>query len=263
MGIRINPPLGSTFEQTTPEVVCWEALRPRGKALRQARRIYEACLPEEERIPWRWIKEGLSEERVWDGERWSCHLLLAGRRRFGEGKRRVVGFAYGAYVPGFGGYGGYLGVDPHYRGQGLGMRLWRLLIQRLQLDAACAGVPLPFVVWESRPPAKDAEASEQAIWRSRLRLWAKVGALRIGGVRFLMPNLMDPRRSPVGVQLFLKPVDLPPAAFDATVLRSVVSGLHRLIYELPDDDRLATATLPATVQPALENFSTRAGVPAN
>jgi GNAT superfamily N-acetyltransferase len=230
--------------------------------LRQARRIYKTCLPEEERVPWRWIKEGLAGERVWHPDRWSCHLLLAGLRRPGEEKRRVIGFAYGAHVPGFGGYGGYLGVDPRYRGRGVGARLWRLLIQRLQLDAACAGVPLPFVVWESRPPAQEAAEEEHTVWRSRLRLWAQVGAWRVGGVRFLTPNFADRHGPPVPLQLFLKPVDLPPAAFDATALRSVVAGLHRFVYELPSDDDLAITTLPTDARPTLQALVVRERGPA-
>jgi GNAT superfamily N-acetyltransferase len=252
MAVRTTDlPLRSMLRTATPEVICWEALQPRGKALRQARRIYESCLPEEERIPWRWIKEGLARERVWPEDRWSCHLLLAGLRRPGEEKRRVIGFAYGAHVPGFGGYGGYLGVDPRYRGRGVGTRLWRLLIQRLQLDAACAGVPLPFVIWESRPPEKP---EEQAVWQSRLRVWGQLGAWQIEGVHFLTPNFADRDGEPVSLQLFLKPVDMPAAAFDATTLRSVVTGLHRFVYELPRDDDLATATLSPATRPRLQSL---------
>ncbi len=57
------------------------------------------------------------------------------------------------YIPGYGGYGAYLAVDPRQRGRGIGTRLWQLLVHRLHFDATCAGVPLPFVVWESRPPS--------------------------------------------------------------------------------------------------------------
>lgn len=248
--------LRSTLRPTHSEVICWEALQTRGKPLRQARRIYKSCLSEEERIPWSWIKEGLSGERVWHPDRWSCHLLLAGLSRPGK-ERRVIGFSYGALVPGFGGYGGYLGVDPQCRGRGIGSRLWRLLVQRLQLDAACAGVSLPFVIWESRPPAKDASEEEQAVWRSRLRLWSQVGAWRIGGVHFLTPNFADDQGPPVPLQLFLKPVDMPAAAFDSATLRSVVLGLHRFVYDLPGDDPLVSASLLPTSRPTLQPLAMR------
>lgn len=245
-------PQRATLTPPAPEVVCWEAIHPHGRALRRARRIYKACLPDDERIPWSWLKEGLDRERVWHPERWSCHLLLAGLRRLGEKERRVMGFAYGALVPGFGGYGGYLAVDPRFRGRGVGARLWRLLIQRLQLDAACAGVPLPFVLWESRAPAADAGPHDQAVWRSRLGLWARVGAYRIGGVHFLTPNFADDQGPPVALQLFLKPVDLPLAAFDAGLLRSLVSALHQNVYNLDRDDPLSAASLPRSLQPMLQ-----------
>jgi hypothetical protein len=226
------------------EVVCWEALHAKEPAVRQARRLYKASLPAEERIPWRWIKDGLG--RSWDGRDsdWRCHLLLAELRRRRSAKQRVVGFAYGAYVPGYGGYGAYLGVTERCRGRGVGTRLWRLLKQRLQLDAACAGVPLPFLIWESRPPAPGASVAEETVWRARLRLWARVGAWLVQGVKFLTPNFADPDGCPVAEQLFLMPLEAPASAFDSATLHDVVAGLHRHVYGHSARDPLVGATLP-------------------
>jgi hypothetical protein len=184
-------------------------------------------------------------------DQWSCHLFLAGQRKRNREERCVIGFAHGAYIPNFGGYGGYLGVADHCRGNGVGGRLWRLLIQRLQLDAACAGVSLPFVIWESRLPASGASAKEHANWRSRLRLWERVGAWQVHGVNFLTPNFAVPDGPPVAEQLFLVPVDLPAAAFDTAALRTVVAGLHHFVYGHAEGHSLVTATLPRDCRPRL------------
>jgi hypothetical protein len=155
-------------------------------------------------------------------------------------------------VPGFGGYGAYLGVSDRFRGKGVGTRLWRLLIQRLQLDAACAGVGLPFVIWESRLPGPEASRVERAIGRSRLRLWERLGAWQVQGVTFLTPNFADPAGPPVPEQLFLVPVDVPAAAFDSNTLRKVVVRLHSRIYGMAERDPLARATLPSDCRPNLQ-----------
>ena len=56
------------------------------------------------------------------------------------------------------------------------------------------------------------------------------------GLRFLSPNCADPNGPPVPLELFLKPVDVPAAAFDAAALRLMVAGLHRYVYGLVGED---------------------------
>ena len=92
---------------------------------------------------------------AWRPGRWCPHLLLAAARKKGRSKAPVVGFAYGFHLPDYGGCAAYLGIDPGYRNGGVATRLMRLLLRLLQVDAACEGVPLPFVILESRAPAPD------------------------------------------------------------------------------------------------------------
>jgi hypothetical protein len=247
---RLTPVAGLASLPRASDVLYWEALAPRGKALRQARRLYKRLLMPEERIPWRWIRKGLGCEPTQQPDGRNCHLLLAGRGA--PDTRRVVGMAYGAYLPSYGGYGAYLAVDERQRGRGIGTRLWQLLVKRFQLDAACAGLPLPFVVWESRPPAQNAVAAERSMWRSRLRIWARLGAWRIAGVKVLTPNFGDPAGPPVVEQLFLLPVDTPAVAFDSNALRRVVSGLLRCVYHQAPGTSLYDSTLRLGSRPVLE-----------
>ncbi|MBL8797252.1 MAG: GNAT family N-acetyltransferase [Planctomycetia bacterium] len=236
MSVRpFETPLGASGVRP-PEVVCWEALDPKSDEVRQARTLYKQCLAADERIPWRWIKQSLAGRLNWRWDEWTCHLLLAGLRQ--RSARPVLGFTYGAHIPDFGGYLSYIAVDPRQRGRGLAARLLRLLVQLLRVDAECAGVPLPFVIWESRQPAPNASLADHAIWRARLRLFGQVGAYHIEGLEFLAPNFAEQDGPPVPLQLFLLPVDAPLAAFDEDTLLRVASGLHRRVYGVKESSWL-------------------------
>src|SRR5206468_8632832 len=146
-------------------------LDPGDPALDEARRLYETTLDPAERIPWAWVAQAVAARQSWRPGEWSPHLLLAARRAGRVAAPRPLGFAYGAHVPGYGGYACYLGVDTQHRGRGAGTRLLRQLIKVFQVDAACEGSPLPFVVWESHRPEPDAPAQAWDLWRTRVRLF--------------------------------------------------------------------------------------------
>jgi GNAT superfamily N-acetyltransferase len=232
------------------KVVGWEALDPEDPAVDQARAVYEATLEQAERIPWEWIAGAVAGRAAWRPGTWSPHLLLAAprlRRRAG----RVVGFAYGAHVPDYGGYACYLGVDPQHRGRGTGTRLLRLLVEVLKVDALCEGAALPFVVWESRAPGRDAAPEERRLWQARLRLFEGVGAWWVAGLTFYAPNFARRSEAPVPLQLFLVPVVTPADQWDADGLRGVAAGLLERVYGRHEGDRLFERTLPPDCRPTL------------
>jgi GNAT superfamily N-acetyltransferase len=223
------------------DVLIWEAFDPDDKALWEARRLYKEGLPPEERIPWRWIRHQIEGRvRAREGE-WKSHLLLARLNRPKGLIDPVVGFTYGAHVPGFGGYMGYIAVSKAHRGHGIGGRLLRLLIQHLQVDAACAGVSLPFVLWESRRPEPGAPPREWDNWRARVALFEGVGARQVQGIEFRVPNFAAPGTPPIPMQLFLLPVDKPAADFDADALWEVAVGLRESVYAPTEDKQDAAA----------------------
>ena len=226
----------------TDDTVCWELFDAADPLLDAARALYESTLEEAERIPWEWLARTPERRKAWRPGQRCPHLVLAARR---AEPGRPVGFAYGTYIPGYGGYVCYLGVEPTARGQGIGSRLFEYLFQLIACDAAADGKVLPFMIWESHPPA------DAALWRVRLRLFEKVGGLRIAGVEFFSPNYMQPDAPPVPLQLFLRPWAAPVAGFDAAVLRGVVGGLYHHIYRIDADDPLRTATLAAVAAPRL------------
>jgi GNAT superfamily N-acetyltransferase len=231
-----------------PDVVCWEALDPKSDEVWQARKLYKECLAADERIPWRWIKQSLTGRLNSRRDEWTCHLLLAGLRRR-SARRPVLGFTYGAHIPDFGGYLSYIAVGPRHRRQGVAARLLQLLIQLLRVDAQCAGVPLPFVIWESRQPGPNASPAEREVWRARLRLFGQVGAFHVEGLEFLAPNFAEDDGPPVPLQLFLRPVDAPLAAFDGDTLLRVASGLHRRVYGVKESSWLRLEADTPRLQP--------------
>jgi hypothetical protein len=232
------------------DLVCWEALDGDDPALAEVRRLYEAALDPEERIPWAWVAGSVSGRKDWRPGQWSRHLVLAGpRTRRGAG--RPVGFAYGLHLPDFGGYACYLAVDPRQRRRGAGTRLLQVLVRFLQTDAACEGSDLPFVVWESRMPGPDAAAEVRDAWQARLHLFARVGAWWISRLTLRTPNFQRRGGPPVPLQLFLLPVDRPAEAFDAAALRGVAAGLLRRVYGQEPGDRLYEEALPAGCEPVL------------
>jgi GNAT superfamily N-acetyltransferase len=229
-------------------VICWEALDPADPILEEARHLYEETQAPAERIPWEWIAGAVTERAAWRPGDWAPHLLLAAPH---QSKAGLAGFAYGIHLPSYGGYATYLGVDPGQRRRGIGTRLLDVLGRVLQVDAACEGTPLPFVVWESRRPDADAGPEDRDLWRARLRLFDRAGALWVAGLTLLTPNFTRPGGPPVPLQLFLIPVDTPADAFGPEELRQVAAGLLRGVYRRRPGDRLFVGTLPPDCRPAL------------
>ncbi|MFO0847085.1 MAG: GNAT family N-acetyltransferase [Gemmataceae bacterium] len=135
----------------------------------------------------------------------------------------LAGFLYGTHLPGYGGYVCYLGVDERFRRRGVGTRLFDQAFKVLAADAGAADEPLPFVVWESRKPGPDATDADGKLWDARVKLFARAGGLWAEG-RAAHPELHHPRRPPVRLQVFVKPADVPAAAFDAERVRGWSAG---------------------------------------
>lgn len=224
------------------EVVCREILDLDDPVLPIARTIYETTLDEDERIPWEWLARTPERRREWKPGRRRSHLVVATPK---DDPNHAVGFGYGAFLPGYGGYVCYLGVDPAARGRGAGTLLFRFLFRLIDSAARISAVPLPFMIWESHRPA------DHDLWAARLRVFAKVGGLWIRGAELLTPNYMRDDAPPVRLQLFVRPWSEPAEAFDADRLRAVVAGLYDNVYRIDPDDPLRRDTLEGTVNPRL------------
>ena len=224
------------------EIVCREILDPDDPVLPLARVIYETTLDEDERIPWEWLAHTPERRRGWRPGRRRSHLVVATPQ---DGPNRAVGFGYGAFLPGYGGYVCYMGVEPAARGRGAGTLLFRFLFRLIDSAARISAVPLPFIIWESHRPA------DPALWAARLRVFDKVGGCWIRGAEMLTPNYMRDDAPPVRLQLFIRPWADPPEAFDADRLRAAVAGLYDQIYRIPPDDPLRRDTLDGMVNPRL------------
>ena len=124
------------------------------------------------------------------------HLVVATPK---DDPNRAVGFGYGAFLPGYGGYVCYMGVEPAARGRGAGTLLFRFLFRLIDSAARISAVPLPFVIWESHRPA------DPGLWAARLRVFDKVGGLWMRGAELLTPNYMRDGAPPVRLQLFVRP----------------------------------------------------------
>ncbi|MFO0796253.1 MAG: GNAT family N-acetyltransferase [Gemmataceae bacterium] len=225
------------------DVSCWEVTDVTDPRVRAAGRLYERTLDPDERIPWEWIERGVGNPSGRTAG-WKRHLILA------EAGDVLAGYAYGAYIPGYGGYLCYLGVDEACRGAGVGTKLFEAFFERVAADAAAAGEPLPFVVWESHRPDADEPAAVRDIWVARVRLFDKVGGLWVKGVEFLTPNFAGDT-DPVPLQLFMKPVDRPASGFTADRLWGVVEGLYERVYRIDPGEQLYDQTVRPEVRPVL------------
>src|SRR5262245_25169877 len=211
----------------TGRMVRRELLSGRDPALPAVRRLYEQTQAADERIPWSYLARAVERRARWRPGNWCPHLLTAADPADPE---TPLGFAYGAHVPGLGGYLCYLGVEESARGRGIGTRLFRTFFDLTQADATSEGVPLPFVIWESHPPASGAPPEARALWRARLRQFEKVDARWVAGVTFQSPNFAKRDGPQVPLLLFLTPRQIPAEQFDATALRGVVAALHEHVY---------------------------------
>jgi ribosomal protein S18 acetylase RimI-like enzyme len=233
-----------------PELLLWEALDGDDPALEQARRLYEATQAPDEQVPWKWIAGKVEARRRWRPGAWAPHLVLAGPPPVRRTRAVVTGFAYGIHLPRYGGYLSYIGVDPAWRRGGVGRRMVEVLVRLLQADACCEGSELPFVVWESRPPAAHDEAGRRN-WHARLGLWQRVGAWWVAGLDFHAVNYQRRKAPPVPQLLFLLPLDRPATSFDAAALRQVAVGLLRAVYRRGPGDPHYDRTLPRGCRPTL------------
>lgn len=224
-------------------ITCWEPTDVNDPVVRAAGRLYERTLDPDERIPWEWIERGIGG-RAGRTSGWRRHLIVA------TAGDQLAGYAYGAYIPGFGGYLCYIGVDEAFRCAGVGRRLFEAFFERVRADATAAGESLPFVVWESYRPTPDEPPAAHDIWAARLRLFEKVGGLWVKGVELLTPDFAG-GTDPVPLQLFVKPVDRPAASFTAERLWGVVEGLYERVYRIDPGDPLFDRTVTPAARPAL------------
>jgi ribosomal protein S18 acetylase RimI-like enzyme len=235
-------------------ITCWEPTERTDRVVGQARRLYETTIDAAERIPWEWIERCVGTNPGTRADR-SPHLILAADAdRVDRGP--VLGYYYGAFIRGYGGYGCYLGVDERARGRGVATALSRQLIAALQRDAHRTGEKLPFVIWDSHPPAAGDSADVRANWQVRLRLFEKLGARWIRGADFASPNWTDSNAPPVRLELFLISVEDRESEFDELRLREVVEGLARRVYRMDEDyelfRRLTASPGPLALWPAGE-----------
>ncbi|MGE3799184.1 MAG: GNAT family N-acetyltransferase [Thermomicrobiales bacterium] len=243
----------------TGDLICWEALDADAPCVEQARHLYETTLHVDERIPWQWITGAVSRRASWRPGRWGTHLILAGPRGEKNSPDHVLGFANALHIPGYGGYLTYLGVDPQARGQGVGTRLVEATVRAMAFDATCEGSELPFVVWESRPPAPGDEASAAA-WRAKLGLWRRSGAFWVAGLTFYAVNYMRKNAPAVRLALFLRPVATPATDFTADALREMAAGLMREVYNGVVGDDNYQRTLPPDCAPELRQVDEALGL---
>jgi GNAT superfamily N-acetyltransferase len=224
------------------DVHCREILDPRDPVLPAARALYESTLDEAERIPWEWLARTPERRAAWKPGQRRGHLVVAVTK---SEPNTPLGFGYGAFLPGYGAYVCYLGVDPAARSRGIGAQVFRFLFQLIESAARQSGTSLPFVIWESHRP------DDRDLWAARLRLFDKVGGLWIRGLEMLTPNYMRPDAGPVRLQVFVRPWDQPAETLDADRLRQAVDVLYDQVYHLPPDDPLRQATRAAAVNPGL------------
>jgi hypothetical protein len=230
-------------------IVCWEATDVTDPMTRAAGRLYEQTLAPDERIPWAWIERAV-DGRLRPGG-WRKHLLLAAPDGRTADPQGLAGYAFGSYIPGFGGYLCYLGVDGWARRLGVGTRLFEAFFRVMEADAREAGESLPFVLWESHRPEPDAPAADHDLWNARVRLFDRVGGMWVQGLEFQSPNFAEDDADPVPLQLFLKPMDRPAEAFTESRLLAVAGGLHERVYRNDPGDDLYEATLTPACHPRL------------
>ena len=231
------------------KIVCREATGVDDPMVRAAGRLYEQTLAPDERIPWIWIERAV-EGRMRPGG-WRKHLLVAAPEGRMEDPESLAGYAYGAYIPGYGGYLCYIGVAEWARRMGVGSSLFECFFQAMAADSREAGEPLPFVIWESHRPEPDASKADHDLWNARVRLFDRVGGLWVEGVNFLAPNYAEDDGEPVELQLFAKPVDRPASAFTEQRLLTLVDGLYERVYRQEPGDELYDATLTPGCHPRL------------
>jgi GNAT superfamily N-acetyltransferase len=231
-----------TSEKPGTEIVCREILDLDDPVLPAAQTLYETTLDEDERIPWEWLARTPERRREWKPGRRRPHLVVATPK---DEPNHAIGFGYGAFLPGYGGYVCYLGVDPAARNRGAGTLLFRFIFRLIDSAARISSLPLPLIIWESHRP------TDRDLWAARLRVFDKVGGLWIRGAELLTPNYMRDDAPPVRLQLFVRPFADPAESFDADRLRTVVNGLYDNVYRIDPTDPMRRDTLEGMVNPRL------------
>jgi len=229
-------------------ITCWEPTNVNDPMMRAAGRLYEQTLAPDERIPWMWIEKAVAGSKPGG---WRKHLILASQEGPSADPESLAGYVYGAFIPGYGGYLCYVGVADWARRMGVGTRLYEAFFQAMQADAKAADESLPFVVWESHRPEADAPDGDHDLWQARVRLFDRVGGMWIEGVDFLAPNFAEDDGEPVSLQLFVKPMDKPAAAFHEARLCGVIHGLHERVYRVDEGEELYERTLTPGCHPRL------------
>jgi hypothetical protein len=236
-------------------IAVWEAVSPTDAMTKAAGELYERTLAADERIPWIWIERSLENRSRPTPGSWTKHLLLAAPEGRTDDPAGLAGYVYGALIPDYGGYLCYIGVADWARRMGVGTRLFDQFFRHMAADAAEAGSPLPFIIWESHKPAAAAPPAEWDLWAARTKLFDRVGGMWVEGVDFLAPDMAaddgDTATSPVPMQLFLKPMGEPAGSFDAERLKRVVAGLHPEVYRNEPGDPMFDGTLPPGCAPRL------------
>jgi GNAT superfamily N-acetyltransferase len=235
--------MGSELLSPAAGTTCREILDPDDPVLPAARALYESVLDEDERIPWEWLARAPERRRSWQPGQRRPHLVVAVEP---QSPNRPLGFGYGVFLPGFGGYVCYLGVEPTARGRGIGRKLFEFLFERIADAARLSRMRLPFIIWESHRPPDDA-----GLWAARMRVFDRVGGWWARGLEMHTPNYMRPDAPPVRLQIFLRPWDESAGSFDAQRLRAAVAGLYHEVYHIAPDDPLHRATMDGAVNPRL------------
>jgi GNAT superfamily N-acetyltransferase len=234
--------MASVRRSTSDDIILREIDAPSDPVLPSARALYESVLDESERIPWQWLARTPDRRRAWRPGEWRGHLVVATPRAATD---RAIGFGYGAFIPGYGGYVCYLGVDPDTRGRGIGTSLFELLFRLIEEAARTSDMSLPFILWESHRP------DDPRLWATRVRLFDRAGGKWARGITLLTPNYMQDDAPPTSLQVFLRPWDDPPASFDGERLRNAIRGLYANVYRITPDDPLYETTLVGAVNPEM------------
>lgn len=240
------------------KIYCWEPAELGTPVLEAAQSLYERTIDEDERIPWMWIERAVGERHLRRPTGWAKHLILASDSPDFDDPRSLVGYAYGAFIPGFGGYLCYVGVDAAARQKGVGTRLFESLTKAFAADAAFAGEPLPFVLWESYRPTEDEPPAFQELWNARVKTFGRAGGLWAEGVELATPNYGDEDPiATVPLQLFVKPVEEPLASFTPDLLSDIARQLLEKVYhEKPGDwfhDRTVDSFHEPRLKPAVDS----------
>ncbi len=236
------------------KVYCWEPTELATPVLAAAERLYEATIDADERIPWMWIERAVGEKNFRRPTGWMKHLILATDGPNFDDPDALLGYAYGAFIPGFGGYICYVGVSAKARQRGVGSRLFESMFKAFAADATYAGEPLPFVIWESYRPTPSDSDDLHRLWAARVRAFEKVGGLWVEGLELVTPAYDDDDENStasVPLQLFVKPVDEPAAGFDAQRLRTIAQELLEKVYQEKPGDYYHDQTLAGINVPTL------------